>query len=422
MTKSTKPNTAQWTLRKYLEEIFIPDKLAAERWTKEKGAYWPRLYRTMINQFVEHCGREVKCREVTEAMIAGFIVWMSDHGFREKSGKTYTYALRAILRQWNPEKFHTAASHELLPVRFIDADLSGTLEQIFLDQYVPENPRVTSQKTLIQYGIVFRQFTEFLGHVATLADLSDANVCKFMRWRIEVCGNKPVSARNHGKRLKAVWNWAAKKRMVDLFPTFANLPVPESIPTAWTREELHRLMAACRKAKGRIGRIPAADFWVAYHLVLWDSLERRGAVNAMRWDWVDLRRGFISVPAEFRKGGMKAMVYSIKPETIEALKAIRGPERELVFGTSWSETSGTSFYDHYKKLILSAGLPYVKQKSGPQKMRRSGASHLEAAGGNATRALRHSDRRTTEQSYLDPRICELEPENKKLFPLDGDAA
>ena len=47
---------------------------------------------------------------------------------------------------------------------------------------------------------------------------------------------------------------------------------------------------------------------------------------------------------------------------------------------------------------------------------------LVDTGGNATKALKHRDRRVTEDSYLDPRITDVDSENKKLFTLDDSAA
>ena len=83
------------------------------------------------------------------------------------------------------------------------------------------------------------------------------------------------------------------------------------------------------------------------------------------------------------------------------------------------EFGGTSptFYRHYKKLLKLAGLPYVPHKSGLQKVRRTFASHIEANGGNATAALAHTARRTTEKSYIDPRIAKEPAHNDVLFDL-----
>jgi integrase len=74
--------------------------------------------------------------------------------------------------------------------------------------------------------------------------------------------------------------------------------------------------------------------------------------------------------------------------------------RRLLFPWPYSPST---LYNHYSRLLRRAGLP-DDRKSKPQRMRRSFASHLEAAGGNATAALKHSSRKVTERAYLDPRI------------------
>ena len=54
-------------------------------------------------------------------------------------------------------------------------------------------------------------------------------------------------------------------------------------------------------------------------------------------------------------------------------------------------------------------------------MRRTFASHLEAAGGNATDALQHSSRAVTEKSYLDLRVVKREAPNKLLFDIETES-
>ena len=162
--------------------------------------------------------------------------------------------------------------------------------------------------------------------------------------------------------------------------------------------------------------------WAAFYRVLWDSGERTGAMLEIKWDWLDMKSGHLTVPGEFRKGRTQSMVYRLKPETLVALRKIVMPQRELIFDLGECKEKCCYFYTRHRELVKSAGLPYVKGKSGPQKVRRTFASFIEAAGGNATKALKHRDRRVTEDSYLDPKITEVESENEKLFPLDGDAA
>jgi integrase len=73
-----------------------------------------------------------------------------------------------------------------------------------------------------------------------------------------------------------------------------------------------------------------------------------------------------------------------------------------VFALPWARghKSGT-FYRRYTMLLERAGLP-TGRRWKPQCLRRTFATFLEAAGGDATEALDHSSRRVTKQSYLDP--------------------
>ena len=57
----------------------------------------------------------------------------------------------------------------------------------------------------------------------------------------------------------------------------------------------------------------------------------------------------------------------------------------------------------FDKVLSAAGLP-TDRKSKFHRMRRSVASHLHAAGHNATDALGHSSADVTRKSYFDPNI------------------
>jgi len=74
-----------------------------------------------------------------------------------------------------------------------------------------------------------------------------------------------------------------------------------------------------------------------------------------------------------------------------------------------------TFYGHYTRLLKAAALPSGR-KFKPQKIRRTFASFLELAGGDATEALGHSSRKVTKQSYLDQSIVKRSVPNK-LLPL-----
>jgi len=411
---SNKPNTSRWTLSKYLDDCYIPEKKAATRLNDRTA----RKYRQAVNLLERFFGQPILCVEVTDELLEKFVLSLVRRRLKIVSAQTYAHDIKSIVRHWDPERWPSSLGKIGEPW-FPDADDKSTLDYVFFKKYLPERMTITTDGTIGKYARALRYFGQYLGRPATGKHLRDEIVGGFLRWLIDVKQMKAVSANGYVTPLKALWTWMAKKRLVKLFPTIGELPEPALVPMAWSQRDLHKLMAACREQTGSICGIPAADYWVAFHNLLWDTGARTGEVLALQWDWLDMKTGHLSVPGEVRKGRRQSMVYSLKPETIEALKAIVEPERELIFVRGkWRN----SFWNAYQRLIKGSGLPYVKGKSGPQKMRRTFASHIEAAGGNATKALKHRDRRVTEDSYLDPRITEVESENLKFFPLDGDAA
>lgn len=102
--------------------------------------------------------------------------------------------------------------------------------------------------------------------------------------------------------------------------------------------------------------------------------------------------------------------YYLRPQVVAALEAIRAPRRELVF--AWPFCLGT-FYNRFERLLIAAELPRGRHCK-LQGLRRSFASYLEAAGGDATRALAHTNRRTTIRSYIDPTITTRRPDCELL--------
>lgn len=414
MSTATKaPNTSRWTFAKYLAEIYIPDRQAKIG----MAASTAKHYQYIASRLRAWAGQAVRLRDLSDERLADFEQWCVADGCTKQTARNRVQSARTVLRHWRPddERWEVAAALQRRPVlRFLETDVPGSLEQLFQDHYLPENTKVNSETTIKQYGRCIRMFSEFLGHTAKLGDLTDENLGRYLRTRVRVDGVKEVTANTEAKQLKALWTWAARKRLVDHEPTIAKLPEPERIPQAWTREELAKLFAACRKARGGMGAVGAAAYWTAFHMVAWDTGERTGAMLALQWSMLDPESGHLTVPAEVRKGRSKAMVYRLKPRTLQRLEAIREPERELIFGPM----KAAAFYHRYKKLILSAGLDWTPHKTGPQKMRRTFASFITAAGGDATAALRHSTRAVTEQSYNDPRIARPTPANALLFDLE----
>lgn len=124
-----------------------------------------------------------------------------------------------------------------------------------------------------------------------------------------------------------------------------------------------------------------------------------------------LRRIF-QIPAELRKGKKRDRLYKLATDTVEALRAMQMPElgRRKIWPWPYNRTY---LWSRYKRLLESAGLPSGRTRKF-HCIRRSVASHFEAAGGNATELLGHSTRSVT-LAYLDPRIIPREHAIDRLF-------
>lgn len=279
-------------------------------------------------------------------------------------------------------------------------------------QYFPRNPRIRDKRTIEHYERTLNRFRDVLGHEPEERDLTDDNVLSLMTADVRA-GLSPVTANFRRKYLVALWNWCAKRRLVDKFPTVPKFPEPVRIPSAWSEEQLRRLIVSCEKAKGMIGDVLAKDWLLAFHAVAWDAGVRTTELLSLRWDWLDSKRGVLRVPAEVRKGKLKDALYQLMPDTIAALEQIRTRRKVIFDGVSRS-----GFWKRYNTVLRRAGLPTDKSCK-PQKLRRSHASHLKAAGGDATASLMHSSDEITRIAYLDPSVCD-QPHAAKLFRILPD--
>lgn len=290
----------------------------------------------------------------------------------------------------------------------MDRELARPLQTVYAELYYPHKLQAASPKTHAQYGIQLRHFDRFLGRPATLADLNDETVTRCIGWLRQ--RQAAPTANKFRSHILALWRFLARKHVVDLWPDVCALPEPERIPRCWSAEELQALFSACKKVPGKIAGVQAGAWWFALHMVLWDTGERITAVVKSTWADLDLRDRWLHFPAENRKGGKRDRQFRLHPDTIDALKVIRGPARSLIF--PWP-SAPTSLWECYEEVLLRADLP-TDRKSKFHRMRKSVATHAEAAGMNATEILGHSCRRVTE-SYIDPRFLDRPQASDVLF-------
>lgn len=294
------------------------------------------------------------------------------------------------------------------------------LLDVYRDRFAPQYLRGTSKHTQKLHRTTIEWFGRALEKRPTTADLTDENAARFLLWVESEPGRNgkprdPRTINNRRSYLFCFWRWCARKGLTPCWPDVAPLVEPEKNPTAWKLSEISEIFRACRQAgplpvKGVGSDIPAKYWWQALHYIWWDTGERTSATLAIRMAWIDFESGILHIPAQFRKGRKKAATYRLKEKTMNMLRKIREPQRELLFDFRQSDDL---FYKRYEELLQFAGLPFDRTCK-PQKMRRSFATHLEVAGGNATEALDHSRRSITKKSYLDQTIIPPKTQNNLL--------
>lgn len=267
-----------------------------------------------------------------------------------------------------------------------------TITELLAEYSLRTHPKPNTAN-LFQLSI--RQFSRTLIRTATVPDLNEQNMAKHVDRRRQR-GKAAATIAGEQRKLYALWRFACKQGYLKVWPTSHPLRVPERIPRAWTAEELAKLFACVKFAKD-VAQVDGPLWWGALFSCLWDSGERIGAMLDLQWDGVDIEGRTIYLPAEVRKGGHGDRLYPIADETARLLAKLPREFRPFF----WPYDPVT-LYNRLKAMLLKGGLP-ADRRSKFHRIRRSTASHYEAAGGNATELLGHTSRKVT-RGYLDPRI------------------
>ena len=269
-----------------------------------------------------------------------------------------------------------------------------TLRKFLRDVYAPL--RAISPRTMKLYEFTLDAFHDFLDHEPTTADLDELVVARFLLHREQT--RAAATAQKDRAHLHAIWEFMARHKAVDTWPTMRQVRVPERVPEAWLTEEFARLLATASGESTVIDGIPGGLFWRALLLLAYDSGERVAALTLVRW--ADVRGGYVLFRAETRKGKRRDILREIGPETQAAIEAIRG-DRDLVFPWPYCHTY---LWTRLSIILRRANLP-AGRRDKFHKIRRTTASYYEAAGHSAQRLLDHSSPSTT-RKYLDPRIVQ----------------
>lgn len=275
-----------------------------------------------------------------------------------------------------------------------------TVRELLLNRYAPLHQ--LTPRSIVIYQNTIDHWERFLGREPLTSDFDDLEVARFLQSRSHAKkrGGKTISANTVAKdkaQISALWSFAAKKRLVEQFPSLPRTRLVHHTPKAATVDGLQAMMHAATTGKKRMyGQIPVAWFWRTLIRVAFETGERRGALVALRWSEVDLDGQQITFLAETRKGRSRDIVRAISQSLADELREHRSAPGDLV----WRYPGQLhSLYAAWNLIRKRAGV-HVR---GLHSVRKASASYLAAAGGDASQHLGHSNPRTT-AVYLDPSI------------------
>lgn len=286
-----------------------------------------------------------------------------------------------------------------------------------VDFYAGKKLRRKDPATRHKFLFAIDHWSDLLQREPVLQDLTDDLVNDLQDYLLEECDLAENTVSMYVKKILALWRFAFHQRWAYKWPAVDLIEPADQIPIAWSAQELKTLFAALRSQKGYIGGVEARLWWPAQHWVFWNTSERVRAVMSLRWEQVDLEAGFVTFPPSSRKGKRRGAVRELSWQCVEALRLIKEPVRENVFPFPYCRDT---LWNQYRAILKAAGLPHDR-KHMFHCLRKSVASHMEAAGQSSTETLGHSDRSVTRRHYLDPRIVRpTQPANVLFDPESGD--
>jgi integrase len=282
------------------------------------------------------------------------------------------------------------------------------LQEFFLNVYRPLRLRGKAAASSRLHLCAIRCFERFLERPATLADLDELTISRFLEHRAAI-GRSPFTVERERCGLLALARLAAARRMIDQAPEVPQGILPREAPRAWSIEELGRLFAAAGQMPGVIGTVPAPLWWRALLAVLWETGARISEVLDAPAD--ALQAPYLTISAASRKGGAAGKVYKLSTSTIAALERVRQPGGRLF---PWDRCRAT-VWNRFRGLVRAAGLD-AGRGSRFHAIRRSTASWIAAAGLDPVAAMGHSSAKITRLWYLDPRVADTGPRPCDVLP------
>lgn len=272
-----------------------------------------------------------------------------------------------------------------------------TLERFIHEHYVPSRLGIRPE-SVRQMEISVRLLDRWAGRQVNVSELSDQLIRSFLSDYLKTASAATVNAKR--RQLLALWRAAADDGLVDRRPgRIARAPENLAEPEAWTLDQVTAILRVAKDLPGRVGDLPAREWWPSLLLVVYDTGERIGAVRQTLTR--DVLLDWPGVLFRTRKQHTHRW-QPISDQAADACRSIWSDDRRLM----WPWPKSREWLEHsFRRILTTAGVPHGRDRGGLfHKLRRTSGSLVEASGGDGARHLGNT-RAVFERHYRDPRIC-----------------
>lgn len=243
-----------------------------------------------------------------------------------------------------------------------------------------------------QLKVAVSMMDRWHGKPVLLSELSPELIADWLR-SLRDSNRSPRTINGRRGAIITIWRHAAKKRLAPRFDVddVPRLKMPRRLPTAWSVEELRRLLPEIRRP------------WLrTFVTVLYETGCRLNSGVLLSWaDWNPSSR-LMRLPVETAKTGIEQRVkVSIKTaDALDLMRPLIWTATERIFPCG---PDNRPMWRELKRALKAAGLPHTRRDLF-QKLRRTNATLTAVASSIevAQRQLGHTSARQTIAAYIDP--------------------
>ena len=222
----------------------------------------------------------------------------------------------------------------------------------FAADFYPSLKPGLSPRTIEEYCSTVALLVRWVQRPLLVSDFTEDLVRGFLLFRSQSSKSAPTINKDR-RQLLALWETAHEFGYHDRPPSRRKIrrwPEPKRIPTAWTIEELERLLSAAKAAPPI--RDWTADHWRALILTMYDTSHRIGCLLKAEWPQL-LPGGFLHMRAEQMKRKRADAIHKLHPQTVAEVEAL-----PRTAGTIWPwPLSRRYVFEHFGRLLTGMTTP-----------------------------------------------------------------